>query len=102
VGSDPSAVLIALGTIGLLVLVLRWVFAPSRPFRARRPVDATEAELGLLTVVASGLPRQDAMAHRAVLGAAEIRSSMSRRQDGTFDVLVFNGDVNAARILLGP
>jgi hypothetical protein len=42
------------------------------------------------------------MAHRAVLGESGIRSSMSRRHDGTMDVLVFHADVDRARILLGP
>jgi hypothetical protein len=35
-----------------------------------------------------------------VLGDAQIRSSMSRRSDGTMDVLVFHADADRARILL--
>ena len=37
-----------------------------------------------------------------MLGEAGIRSSMSKRRDGMLDVLVFHGDADAARILLGP
>lgn len=95
--------IVALVVILILALVLRWVFRPSRPRQGVRPIDAADsAELGLLTVVVSGLERQDALARRAVLGESEIRSSMSRRRDGYYDVLVFHGDAHRARILLGP
>lgn len=103
VGNDPSAVLIALGVVLVLALVLRWVFRPSRPRQIRRPPDAADSpDLGLLTVIVSGVARSDALRRRAVLGDAGIRSSMSKRRDGTLDVLVFHGDADAARILLGP
>ena len=98
--SDASAALTALVIVVLLGFVLRWVFRPSRTPRGA-PVDASEStELGLLTVVASGLRRSDAIADRARLGDAGIRSSMSRRRDGTMDVLVFHADVDQARRLL--
>jgi hypothetical protein len=97
-----SAELTALVALAALILIMRWVF--HRPRRiTTRPVDASDSsELGLLTVVATGLPRQEAMLRRSVLGDAGIRSSMSRRRDGTMDVLVFTGDVERARVLLGP
>lgn len=99
---DISAEITVLIAIGLLALTTRWVFSSSRR-RSGRPVDASEsAELGLLTVVVSGVDRSDALHHRAVLGESGIRSSMSRRHDGTMDVLVFHADADAARILLGP
>jgi hypothetical protein len=96
--------LTALVVIGILALVTRWVFRPARPnVRPRRPVDATEAhDLGLLTVVLTGLPRREALERRAALGEAGIRSSMSARRDGTMDVLVFRADADRARIVLGP
>lgn len=85
----------------LLALILRWVFKPSRPRQGHRPVDASDSpNLGLLTVVVSGLDRQDAMLRRATLGEADIRSSMSKRRDGLLDVLVFHGDADRARLLL--
>jgi hypothetical protein len=103
VGNDPSAVLIAFGAVLVLALVMRWVFRPSWPRRAALPVDAADsADLGLLTVIASGIDRPGALRQRAVLGDAGIRSSMSKRRDGTLDVLVFHADAEAARILLGP
>jgi hypothetical protein len=102
VGNDPSALIVAVVVVLLLALVLRWVFAPSRPRRVTsRPVDAAESpNLGLLTVVAAGLPRQEALRQRAVLQEAAIRSSMSRRRDGRYDVLVFRADADAARTRL--
>ena len=93
----------ALAVVGLLVLVTRWVFRPSRPnVRPRRPIDASDAELGLLTVVVSGVSRERATERRAVLDEAGIRSSVSARRDGTVDVLVFAADAENARIVLGP
>lgn len=100
-GNDPSAAIIAIVVILLLALVLRWIFKPSRPRQGQRPVDASESpNLGLLTVVVSGVSRQDAMTRRATLGEAAIRSSMSKRRDGTLDVLVFHADADRARVLL--
>ena len=93
----------ALVVVGLLVLVLRWVFRPSRPnVIPRRPPDATDGELGLLTVVLSGVPKDEVAARRGVLDDAGIRSSVSNRRDGTVDVLVFADQADKARILLGP
>jgi hypothetical protein len=98
VSNDPSAIIVSLLVVGLLALVLRWVWG--RPRRTSAPVDAADSkELGLLSVVASGLPRQQALEYRGRLGAVNIRSSMSKRHDGTFDVLVFHGDADQARLL---
>jgi hypothetical protein len=95
-----SSEITALIAVGLLALTTRWVFGSSRR-RIGRPVDAAEsAELGLLTVVVSAVPRAEALAQRATLGEWGIRSSMSRRRDGTMDVLVFQGDADRARSLL--
>ena len=101
VSNDPSPAFFAVAVILLLALVLRWIFKPSRTTRAVRPVDASASpNLGLLTVIAVGLPRQEAMARRATLGEAGIRSSMSKRRDGLSDVLVFHADADTARYLL--
>jgi hypothetical protein len=103
VSNDPSAAGIAIAVVLLLGLVLRWVFRPSRRRVVTRPVDAAESDnLGLLTVITAGVDRQEALRRRAVLGDQGIRSSMSRRRDGSLDVLVFHADADRARILLGP
>jgi hypothetical protein len=102
-GSDAYDLLVALGVAVVLMLIVRWVFRPSRPRSAQRPPDAAASpDLGLLTVVAVGMDRQAALHQRALLGEAGIRSSMSRRRDGRFDVLVFHGDARTARTLLEP
>lgn len=99
---DVSAVITVMAAVGVLALATRWVFGSPRR-RSGRPVDASDsAELGLLTVVISGVCRADALRQRAILGESGIRSSMSRRQDGTLDVLVFHADADRARIVLGP
>jgi len=99
-----TAELIAVAVVAVLGLAMRWVFRPSRGRAAvqTRPVDAARSQsLGLLTVIAT-LARQDALGVRARLQDVGIRSSMSRRQDGRFDVLVFHGDADKARVHLGP
>ena len=58
--------------------------------------------MGLLTVVLSGVGKEDVDARRAVLSDAGIRSSVSNRRDGTVDVLVFAADADKARVILGP
>jgi hypothetical protein len=101
VSNNPWDALLAVLVILALALVMRWVFKPSRPGPARLPVDASDApDLGLLTVVATGVNRHDAMLRRSKLGDAGIRSSMSKRRDGRHDILVFKADADRARLLL--
>jgi hypothetical protein len=101
VTDDVSALVTVLVVVLLLAWLMRWIFKPSRPRGTRPLVDASESnELGLLDVVAAGLSRAAALAARAKLGDAGIRSSMSRKRDGRLDVLVFQSDVERARDLL--
>jgi hypothetical protein len=99
VGVDPIPALTAIAVLLLLALVMRWVFAPSRPRRGM-PVNASDArELGLLSVVLT-VPRTEGPEVRTRLEGAGIRCSLSRRDDGRVDVLVFTGDQTKARLLL--
>jgi hypothetical protein len=101
VGDDLSAMIVAVVVVLLLALLMRWVFKPSHRSGDGSRIDASEsAELGLLDVVATGLPRPEALQARATLGDAGLRSSMSRRRDGNLDVLVFRADAEKARQLL--
>jgi hypothetical protein len=101
VPTDVPADVIALLACGLLVLVMRWVFKPSRP-RTAPPVDASDArELGLLAVIATALPRGEAATNQERLRSAGIQASLSRRMDGTSDLLVFSEDIDRARGVLG-
>jgi hypothetical protein len=97
---NGGAEVLALVVVAALGLVTRWVFKPSRKRKAMPPVNATDAqELGLLCVIAT-VDRSEAQPRRAQLGAAGIRSSASKRDDGRMDILVFHADVNQARRLL--
>jgi hypothetical protein len=95
----PS-LLVALLICGVLGLVLRWAFRPSRP-RTGPIVDAAEAQnLGLLQVVSAALSRTEAVRRQAQLREAGIRASISARRDGRSDLLVFTGDYEKARLTL--
>ena len=96
---DPLPAITAVVVLILLAIVMRWVFKPTHPRRGR-PVNATDArELGLLSVV-STVERSAAASAQSTLTEAGIRCSLSRRDDGRVDVLVFTGDHNRARTAL--
>src|SRR3954469_8524717 len=100
-GADLPTLLTVLIVLCVLILVMRWIFTPSRR-RYGRPVDAAEStDLGMLDVIAADLARDDAMQMRAKLGEAGIRTSISRRRNGDVDVLVFHDDAARARAVLG-
>jgi hypothetical protein len=84
---------IALAMVGLIALFLRWAFASPRTDRSR---DAGE---GLLTPVASLTRRESALALRAVLSDAGIRSTLREPAPHRTDVLVFPEDAPRAREL---
>lgn len=103
--NDPSAIFVALLVVGFLGVALRWIFKPSQPrVGSRGLIDATESahagNLGMLDVVAPAQSRSHALQLRNTLTDAGIRSSISRRQDGHVDVLVFHDDADRARELL--
>ncbi|MEP6852336.1 MAG: hypothetical protein ABJA87_06730 [bacterium] len=97
---DLGLLFFAAGVVAGLALLSRWVFKPSRP--RQRVLVPADVVPGLLTPLSTGLRRTDGMALRAVLGDAGIRSSLSARRDGRFDVLVFGADLDRARRLLPP
>ena len=81
----------------VLALFLRWAFAPSTPKAIRRP----SAEDGLLTRVATLSKKESALALRAVLSDAGIRSTIRYPAPLRADVLVFPEDAGRARVLAG-
>ncbi len=100
-GNDLAPMITAIVMVGVLALLMRWIFTPSHRTGERARVDASDSrELGLLSVVATNLARIDALQARALLGEAGLRSSMSRRRDGNLDVRVFHADSERARSLL--
>jgi hypothetical protein len=83
---------IALVMVALISVFLRWAFASSG---TSTPVDRHE----LLTPVATLTRRESALALRAVLSDAGIRSTIRQPAAHRADVLVFPEDLERARVL---
>ncbi len=97
-GSDLGFLVVpgvVFAVVALLALFMRWAFGTgygrSRP---RVPVED-----GLLTRVATLSRRESALALRAVLSDAGIRSTVRSPTGHTADVLVFPEDADRARAL---
>ena len=88
---------IALAMVGLIALFLRWAF--SSPAGSSPRERAAGYGEGLLTPVASLTRRETALALRAVLSDAGIRSTLREPAPHRTDVLVFHEDADAARAL---
>jgi hypothetical protein len=86
---------IAFVVVGLLALFMRWAFGTGY---GRRP-SAQPADEGLLTLVATLSRRESALALRAVLSDAGIRSTVRYPAPNRADVLVFPEDADRARAL---
>ena len=88
---------IAMAMLAVLAVFLRWAFASSTP----KPAKRVAAEDGLLTRVATLTRRDSALALRAVLSDAGIRSTVRFPAPHRADVLVFPEDADRARSLAG-
>jgi hypothetical protein len=84
---------IALIAIGLIALFLRWAFASGSSSAPRTGGEE------LLTPVATLTRRESALALRAVLSDAGIRSTIREPAAHRTDVLVFPEDLERARAL---
>lgn len=91
VGPVIAAIMVA-----LIALFLRWAFSSDEPSGRRRGDSARE---GLLTPVATLTRRESALALRAVLSDAGIRSTLRDPAPHRTDVLVFPEDAERARAL---
>jgi hypothetical protein len=83
---------IALLALGLIAVFLRWAFASNTPAASPRREE-------LLTPVATLTRRESALALRAVLSDAGIRSTIREPAAHRSDVLVFPEDLERARAL---
>jgi hypothetical protein len=101
VGFDLSVPLTVAAMAAVLILMMRWVFRPSRP-RTGRPEHGVDADLGLLTPVLTSTSRSNALRAKDLLSAAGIRCSLSRLAIDSYDVLVFKPDVGRAAEVLTP
>jgi hypothetical protein len=86
--------LIAFLVLGLLALFMRWAFGTGAGREPVAPVDD-----GLLTRIATLSNREAALALRAVLSDAGIRSTVRFPAALRADVLVFPEDADRARML---
>jgi hypothetical protein len=95
--------LVALAALGLIVLMMRWVFSTdARDARAaqRREERRAAGDYGLLVPVARVRTREDAELLRGVLREAGIRGTVAPDEDGRLAVLVFPADAYRARDLV--
>jgi len=99
-GFDLSVLVWAAVLIVLLVLIMRWVFAPSGRPHTGRPRIGSGADLGLLEPVLASTPRSNALRVKNLLSEQGIRCSVSRREQDVYDVLVFHADADRARRLV--
>jgi hypothetical protein len=89
----PGESVVAVVALLLIVLMCRWVFAPTHTHvHAERPAD-----YGLLVPVAASPTAADAEMLRDVLVAEGIRASVGAGHE----VLVFAEDLDRARALVG-
>jgi hypothetical protein len=86
---------IAFVVLALIALFMRWAFGTGYGRQATPP----PAEDGLLTLVATLSRRESALALRAVLSDAGIRSTIRFPAEHRADVLVFPEDADRARTL---
>src|SRR4051812_22354628 len=95
-GGDPVAILIALVVVLLLGLFMRWAFGTGYGRERPRP---TPVDDGLLTKIATLSKRESALALRAVLSDAGIRSTLRYPAADRTVLLVFPEDAPRAREL---
>jgi hypothetical protein len=88
--------LIAAAMAVLLALFARWAFGSGYGRQRPPPVPAED---GLLTLIATLSRRESALALRAVLSDAGIRSTIRNPAPHRADVLVFPEDAERARTL---
>ncbi len=89
------APVVVFAVIALLALFLRWTFGTGTS--RRRP--PTPSDVGLLQRVATASSREAALALRAVLSDAGIRSTVRCPAPHRAEVLVFPEDADRARAL---
>ena len=92
----PAVVVLVLVLIGLF---MRWAFSGPGSPEKRLPTRPPSADDGLLTQVAAFSRREPALALRAVLSDAGIRSTIRVPAPRRTEVLVFPEDAERARLL---
>jgi hypothetical protein len=91
--------LMAFGLLGVLILLLRWAFGPSKSLVARRPAAGDVTEYGLLVAVARPSTFVEAEMIRRHLVDAGVRATLAPTTAGPA-VMAFPADAPAARLVL--
>lgn len=91
--------LVAVGALGVIILICRWVFAPPRQRTAAPPAPTRGGDYGLLVPIATVRTDADAEMLRSLLREAGIRCTVAADAEGA-DVLVFRTDALRARDLV--
>jgi hypothetical protein len=91
--------LLALGVVGVLMVLLRWAFARGHSLVQRTPRRGTSEQYGLLVRVASPATAVEAEQLRLRLEAAGLRATLAPTLEGPA-VMVFPEDVETAQALL--
>ena len=91
--------LIATVAVAGIALFMRWAFGTGYGRDKGRRPDIPPADAGLLTLVATLSRRESALALRAVLSDAGIRSTVRCPAPNRADVLVFPEDAGRAAAL---
>jgi hypothetical protein len=91
--------LVALGVIGVLVLILRWTFSSGGSVVERRPKRGLSTSYGMLVAVAAPHTYMEAEMSRRRLQDAGLRATVAQTDDGP-RVMVFPDDETTARQLL--
>lgn len=91
--------LVALAAVGVLALVLRWIYSGDRPTPPRRRPSGP-ADYGLLVSVTAVPDAAEAQRLRALFHGHGIRTTLAPGPDGGAQVLVFRSDEGRARALL--
>jgi len=90
---------VAFAVLGLLALFMRWAFGTGHGRDVRTRPTPPPPDEGLLTAVATLSRRESALALRAVLSDAGIRSTVRDTAPRRIVVLVFPEDADRARSL---
>lgn len=90
---------LAFAVVGVIVLLLRWAFGPSRSLVERRPRTGGKEEYGLLVAVSEPTTFVEAEIVRRHLVEAGLRATLAPTTQGPA-VMVFPEDLKAARLVV--
>ena len=91
--------LVALGAVGVIILLLRWTFSSGRSLVARQPRPGAVGEYGLLVRIAAPTTFIEAELIRKYLAEHGVRATLAPTVEGPA-VMVFPDDAPSARLAM--